>query len=181
VQFFESLFSNRPSQCRKLHNIARSVVILDEAQTLPLKLLRPCVAVLDELARNYRTTIVLCTATQPALAAHRRDGRDGFEGGLIGGRGIVDDPDGLYERLRRFTVNPAETLDDARLIERLRQHDRALCIVGTRAHARDLFFALKDQPGTHHLSALMCPTHRSKKLNEIKAALEYGCCRLIAT
>jgi hypothetical protein len=71
-------------------------------------------------------------------------------------------------------VKPAETLDDARLIAWLRQHDRALCIVGTRAHARDLFLALKDQPGTYHLSALMYRTHRSKKLNEIKAALEYA-------
>lgn len=181
VQFFESLFSNRPSQCRKLHNIAKSVVILDEAQTLPLKLLRPCVAVLDELARNYGTTIVLCTATQPALGAQRRDGSDGFEGGLIGVREIVNDPDQLYERLRRVTVKSAETLDDPRLIERLRQHDRALCIVGTRAHARDLFLALKDQPGTYHLSALMCPAHRSKKLEEIKAALQCGLCRVIAT
>ena len=181
VQFFESLFSNRPGRCRKLHNIARSAVILDEAQTLPLNLLRPCVAALDELARNYGTSVVICTATQPALLAHRKDGSEGFRGGFAGVREIAHQPEKLYERLRRVTVKTPVKLADDELAERLRALDRVLCIVGTRAHARELFQKLKDAPGTHHLSALMCPAHRSEMLKKIKAALEHGPCRVIAT
>ncbi len=185
VQFFESLFSNRPGQCRKLHNIAKSVVILDEAQTLPLAMLRPCVAAFDELARSYGASIVLCTATQPALQAARADGSPGFKGGLAGAREIADapglTPGILYARLKRVTIKPAVELDDDALADRLRSHDRVLCIVGTRKHARELYQKLGNEPGTFHLSALMCPVHRTKKLNEIKTALEKGPCRLVAT
>jgi CRISPR-associated endonuclease/helicase Cas3 len=183
VQFFESLFSNRPSRCRKLHNIARSVVILDEAQTLPLTLLRPCVAMLDELARNYKTSIVLCTATQPALEATRPDGRKGLDGGLIGVREIVGDSKRLYEAMQRVTVKPPCKITDDELVQRLAQHQQVLCIVGTRSHARELFDALKQTTPDHvfHLSALMCPAHRSAKLAEIKASLKAGSCRVVAT
>ena len=184
VQFFESLFSNRPSQCRKLHNIARSVVILDEAQTLPLTLLRPCVAMLDELTRNYRASIVLCTATQPALEAVRPGGANGLDGGLTNVREIVDDPKRLYETMGRATVRkPCAAITDEQLVEQLRRHEQVLCIVGTRAHARDLYLALQphDPVHTFHLSALMCPAHRSRKLAEIKAALANGPCRVVAT
>jgi CRISPR-associated endonuclease/helicase Cas3 len=184
VQFFESLFSDRPSQCRKLHNIARSVIILDEAQTLPLTLLRPCVAMLDELARNYSASIVLCTATQPALEAVRPDGADGLDGGFTNVREIVDDPKRLYETMRRVTVNKSDKpITDEQLVDELRRYEQVLCIVGTRAHARDVFLALvaHNPDNTFHLSALMCPAHRSLKLAEIKAALAKGPCRVVAT
>jgi CRISPR-associated endonuclease/helicase Cas3 len=112
VQFYESLFSNRPSRCRKLHNIARSVVILDEAQTLPQKLLRPTLAAIEELALHYNTTAVLCTATQPAVGAKRADGRDGLKGGLVEIRDIVDEPQRLYRSLARVTVRQCRAMTE---------------------------------------------------------------------
>ncbi|MCW0372459.1 MULTISPECIES: CRISPR-associated endonuclease Cas3'' [Xanthomonas] len=177
VQFFESLFADRPSRCRKLHNIAGSVVILDEAQTLPPKLLRPCVALLDELARSYRVSPVLCTATQPAL---RQD--QGFPGGFEDVQELVDAPERLYTRLRRVRVRHAGTLDDAALAERLRQREQVLCIVNNRRHARALFDAIVDQPGARHLTTLMHVRHRSVVLAQVRGDLKADRpCRLIAT
>ncbi len=188
VQFFESLFANRTSPCRKLHNIASSVVILDEVQTLPLHLLRPCVAVLDELARGYSSSIVLCTATQPAILATRPDGSPGFKGGLqrVTVREIAPKPKQLYERLARVTVRaPIKLASDDALVSCLRHHKRVLCIVGTRRHARELFAKIRDteRDGVYHLSASLCPVHRSAKLHEIKQLLNANGapCRLIAT
>jgi CRISPR-associated endonuclease/helicase Cas3 len=177
VQFFESLFADRPSRCRKLHNIAGSVVILDEAQTLPAKLLRPCVALLDELARSYRVSPVLCTATQPAL---RQD--QGFPGGFEDVEELVDAPERLYTQLRRVRVRHAGTLDDAALAERLRQREQVLCIVNNRRHARALFDAIADQPGARHLTTLMHARHRSAVLTQVRDDLKANRpCRLIAT
>jgi CRISPR-associated endonuclease/helicase Cas3 len=177
VQFFESLFADRPSRCRKLHNIAGSVVILDEAQTLPLKLLRPCVTLLDELALNYRTSVVLCTATQPALNAE-----EGFLDGLKGVRELAPDPPGLYRQLRRVNVRHVGALDDAALAEHLRQREQVLCIVNNRRHARALFDAIADQPGARHLTTLMCAKHRSTVLAEVRQQLKDGLpCRLVST
>jgi CRISPR-associated endonuclease/helicase Cas3 len=173
VQFFESLFSDRPGRCRKLHNIARSVVVLDEAQTLPLNLLRPCVAILDELARNYRASVVLCTATQPALIERPAEPARSFSGGIEDrtDREIAPDPERLYQELRRVTVRTVGTMTDTDLVTAMRAGHQTLTIVNTRRHARDLYATLGGLDGAAHLSALMCPAHRSIVLDDIKRRL----------
>ena len=177
VQFFESLFANRPSRCRKLHNIANSVVILDEAQTLPLRYLRPCVAALDELARNWRTTVVLCTATQPALTK-----TDQFPDGFDAPRELAPNPLQLHDALKRTRLKQAGTVSDSELADRLRMTPQVLCIVNTRRHARELYEMLGDAPGALHLSTLMCAAHRRERLNEVRERLKVGApVHLVAT
>ncbi|MHB8529963.1 MAG: CRISPR-associated helicase Cas3' [Caulobacteraceae bacterium] len=170
VQFFESLFAARTSPCRKLHNIAGSVIILDEAQTLPIALLRPCMAALDELALNYRTSVVLCTATQPALRK-----KDEFERGLDvdENRELAPDPQRLYQRLKRVTVEHLPTpTSDQEIATRFAEQEQMLCIVNSRAHARDLYEVIRDLPGAVHLTTLMCPRHRSLVLADIRRRLK---------
>ncbi|MES2819616.1 MAG: CRISPR-associated helicase Cas3' [Pseudomonadota bacterium] len=176
VQFFESLFAARPSGCRKLHNIASSVVILDEAQTLPLKLLRPCVTALDELALNYKASVVLCTATQPALEA------PDFIGGLQNVRELAPEPAQLFESLKRVQVRHVGLLSDDALASNMVEREQVLCIVNNRRHARALYEAIAEQPGARHLTTLMCAKHRSAELAEVRVRLKEGKpCRLVAT
>jgi CRISPR-associated endonuclease/helicase Cas3 len=177
VQFFESLFSDRPSQCRKLHSIAGSVIVLDEAQTLPFKLLRPIMAAIDELALNYGCTVVLCTATQPALK-HSDDFHHGFENV----REIAPNPSALFEKLRRTQVKSLGEQSDEQLTAHLRHHPQVLMIVNNRRHARELFEAIANEEGAYHLTTSMCAEHRSQNLAEIRERLKAGQpCRLVAT
>lgn len=177
VQFFESLFSDRPSQCRKLHNIAGSVIVLDEAQTLPLKLLRPVMAVIDELVLNYGCSVVLCTATQPALNEN-----DDFHNGFRGVRELAPNPEDLFVKLRRTQVKSLGPQTDEQLMEHLRDREQVLMIVNNRRHARLLFDAIATEPGVYHLTTAMCAEHRSQKLAEIRQRLKDGLpCRLVAT
>lgn len=182
VQLFESLFASKPSRCRKLHRIARSVIILDECQTLPVTLLEPTLQILAELCRNYGCTVVLCSATQPAVQ-HRND----FCIGLTGVREIVNDPPQLYESLRRVEVTRLGKLDDGAIIERLREHEQVLCVVNTRAHAARLFTSLYDLFGddsVFHLSAQMCAAHRTRVLDQIRNRIDPRKpqpCRVIST
>ena len=179
VQFFESLFAARPARARKLHNIAGSVIILDEAQTIPLPLLKPCIRMLDELARNYGCTILLCTATQPAL-----DQRD-LPGGLpLEGRELAPDPQGLARQLRRARMVRAGPLDNNALVDALAGADQALVIVNSRKHALDLYQQAggAEREGLVHLTTRQCAAHRRHILADIRARLTQGApCRVIAT
>ena len=177
VQFFESLFASRTSRCRKLHNIANSVIILDEAQTLPVEFLKPCLSVLRELVRNYRCTIVLCTATQPAI--HHNDN---FTIGLEGVREIIPAPEQLYMQMKRVRASHAGTLSNDDLAGRLAEQEQVLCIVNTKRHAVELYKALPQDGATFHLSTLMCPRHRSVTIRTIKRRLKaQRPCRVVST
>jgi CRISPR-associated endonuclease/helicase Cas3 len=172
VQFFESLFANRTSRCRKLHNLAGAVIVLDEAQAMPLGLLKPCVAALRELAHGYGATVVLCTATQPAL--RKQDGQDwGLD--ICDGREIAPDPPALYAALRRVTLEVVpEKVPDAAIAARFAEVPQMLCIVNSRAHAGVLFQAIRHLPGAMHLSTLMVPLHRRRVLEEVRRRVAAG-------
>jgi CRISPR-associated endonuclease/helicase Cas3 len=172
VQFFESLFANRPSRCRKLHNIAKSVIIFDEAQMLPREYLDPCMLAVKELVRNYGASAVFCTATQPALNRRLPD---------VSFTELAPDPQALFNFYKRVKVTNLGRTSDAELIETIRTYPQVLCIVNTRKHAKGLFDQL-DGKGNFHLSTLMCPTHRKEVLVLVRNRLKSGQpCRVIST
>ncbi len=184
VQFFESLFSNRPSRCRKLHNIARSVIILDEVQTLPPRLLLSMMEALKELTSSYGCSVVLSTATPPAL-----ERRGAFEAGLSGVRDIIPGSSGLIGDLKRvdyiWPCGDPITVEWDSLAAEVSNHSQVLVIVHRRADARILSEMLKGitEPNTvQHLSALMCPEHRSDVIARIGHLLSSGNpCRVVST
>ncbi len=176
VQFFESLFAARPSRCRKLHNLADAVVVLDEAQLLPPEFLQPILDMLNLLVAHYGVTVVLSTATQPALESrHRRPGEKPLRG-LEQVDEIMPDPDALYAALERVRVTlPGDfhkPVDWKTLAGEISRHGSVLAIVNTRRQARDLYTLMPR--GTIHLSALMCGQHRSNVIAGIKAKLKRG-------
>jgi CRISPR-associated endonuclease/helicase Cas3 len=180
VQLFESLFASSPSRCRKLHRIARSVILLDEAQTLPVPYLITVLEALRELVEHYGCSVVLTTATQPALTR-----REGLPQGFEKVHEIVPAPATLARDLKRVRpVWPAAgepPLPYSELATRLLGHERVLAVVHLRKDARTLAELLPTE-GTFHLSALMCPAHRSEKLAEIRERLKgEGPCRLVST
>lgn len=176
VQFFESLYAAKTSKCRKLHNIANSVVIFDEAQTLPLPFLIPCVSAIGELVQHYGVTAVLCTATQPALGRLFKQ----LAPTLVQHE-IAPDPDELFDYFRRVSFCREGVFTPEKLAERLTETAQVLCIVNTRKRARQVYESLPEE-GRFHLSTLMIPTDREKTLNAIRTRLQNGkTCRVVST
>ena len=177
VQLFESLFAARTSRCRKLHRLTHSVIVLDEAQLLPPEFLQPILDALNLLVAHYGVTVLLCTATQPALAELTRfDARQGLRG-LPAPRRIIDDESALFARLARVAIEwptdlqtPLPTPD---LINRLAAHDSVLVIVNTRNDAAEIVAALDQHTGdpSLHLSAAMCGQHRTDVIRQMRDRL----------
>ena len=174
VQLFESLFAAKTSRCRKLHNLAGSVIVLDEAQQLPPAFLQPILDVLNLLVAHYGVTVVLCTATQPALKSTQYFDAGKNLRGLENVREIIDDPDALFTKLERVLVElpPDWTTPTpwAELAAQLGAEHCVLVIVNTRKAARELHGLMPE--GTLHLSALMCGAHRKDVIAEIKQRLQ---------
>ena len=173
VQFFESLFANKSSKCRKLHNIANSVIIFDEAQMLPTDYLKPCIAVMEELAANFDSSIVLCTATQPALSPFFQRKMPVTE--------LCPRVEEQFRFFERVTFQNVGTISEDELIEKLQKEEQALCIVNTKKRAQRLYQKMKGE-GVFHLSTAMYPKHRRRVLDKIRRLVKDGKrCILIST
>lgn len=176
VQFFESLYSNRASQCRKLHNIANSVIIFDEAQMIPTVHLLPCVGVMANLAAHFRATIVLCTATQPVLGDLFRQFCPSLQI-----KELCPRVQEAFQKFRRVTYKDSGTMSNEVLADQLTQQCQVLCIVNTRKEAQQIYELLPKE-GSFHLSTLMHPAHRKAVLEQIRQRLkERKICRVVST
>jgi CRISPR-associated endonuclease/helicase Cas3 len=191
VQFLESLFADKPAKCRKLHRIAKSVVIFDEVQTLPTHLLAPVLNVFRELQRNYGVSFVFSSATQPAF---RKTAQlpDGFT--LEEMREIAPEPPKLFQALRRVDYHfpkAEQTLDWPELAQQLASERQALCVVNLRRHAATLWEQVRgglsearerERLALFHLSSSMCAQHRLDVLGRVRQLLAAGCpCRVVST
>ena len=158
VSFFESLFSNKSSQCRKLHNIANSVIIFDEAQMLPNDYLKPCITVMEQLIRHYKSTVVLCTATQPALQNLFFKGMTATE--------LCPRMEEQFRFFKRAILKNLGRITEEQLIQKLEKEQQVLCILNTKKKAQKVYQCLQGD-GVYHLSTSMYPKHRRRVLEKM--------------
>ncbi len=173
VQLFESMFSHRPSDCRKLHNMANSVLILDEVQTLPNGYLQPIVDTLKSYQKMFGLSVLFTTASQPVLSGliEGCNPRAAFQG-IDHIKEIIPKGYALHERLRRVRLEidaEGSTYDD--IAARLSRHDKVLCIVNTRSDAKEIYERLPKEGLTLHLSRMMCPRHVAQTIQTLRQAL----------
>ena len=178
VQLFESLFANKSSRCRKLHNLANSIIILDEAQMLPPEFLKPILSVLSGLVKNFGVSVLFSTATQPALSGKiGGSGQFAFKGIEPDSvREIVPDFMQLANDLIRVKVQMPEDINQptewAEIADELQKQNQVLCIVNTRKDCRELYNLMPER--TIHLSRMMCSAHVMDTIAEIKQLLKNG-------
>lgn len=184
VQLLESLFSNRPSACRKLHNLMESVIMFDEAQTLPQSLAVPTLGALSHLSIAYRSTVLFATATQPAFDTLDHAVSEKVPAGWRPAE-AAPDHDKLYQALRRYDVlwpDDGETKSWQQLADEIRCEEQVLCVVNLKSHAQAILDELKNNDAIFHLSTNLCPLHRRAVLEEVRNRLKNGLpCRLIST
>lgn len=173
VQFFESLFSNKRSDCRKLHNIQDSVIIFDEIQTLPMGITEPTLTMLDNLQQLCRCSMLFCTATQPDFTT-----REGFKG-INHMEPLVENPEMVFEQTRRVTYHPLNEYNEVSISELadtvIQNNQSALVVFNTKKKARTFFEGIKGSKAFKHffhLSTSMCPDHRKWVIKEIQDVLK---------
>lgn len=177
VQFFESFFANKSSKTRKIHNMTNSVIILDEAQMLPIEYMKPCLSMISELVSNYKSTVILCSATQPSITKYLPSDIKSLE--------ICNNTKEAYEFFKRTEIYNIGEISEQALILELSQNATFLCIVNTRKDALKVYDKLievaKDE-NIFYLSTLMCPLHRKETIQKIKELLkENKPCKVIST
>lgn len=174
-QFFESLYANKTSRCRKLHNIANSVIILDEAQMMPVDFLKPCLHVLEQLVHYYGCTVVLCSATQPELGRYLQ--KNPIQKNPIE---IMENVGELFQFFKRVTFDINGETDYAEIAKKLDECEQVLCIASTKKEAEKIFELLDGE--AMYLSTNLCPAHRREIIREMKTRLQDGKpCRVVST
>ena len=188
VQLLESLFSNRPSACRKLHRLRDAVILFDEAQSLPQHLAVPTLAALSHLANDYNTSVVFATATQPAFdmldSAVRKYTISGWQP-----QEIVPGHADMFRRLERVKAcwpaqDEALTWDELAAALRNDNSAQVLCVLNLKRHAQALLKTMAGTEGLFHLSTNLCTAHRRAVLDEVRIRLGPAKpmpCRLVST
>ena len=186
VQLFESMYSNKPSHCRKLHNLCNSVLILDEVQTLPTEFLQPILNALMTYQRLFGMSVLFTTASQPELSDYTSPNNPNVKlDGIDNITELMPKESKLYDKLRRVDIHMEQgPTTVGELTAELLKHQRVLCIVNTRRDAQEIFNQLPDEGLTVHLSRMMCPKHVSQEIEKVKEALKsdkYPVIRVVAT